>query len=722
MAGLRDNPVVQVAGGSGFGSGVVLASRLVLTCRHVIDPFDVRNDGFSGETSIQGIEVHGVKVAKALRSPLAARASASDAPDLALLVLQERLDQPPARLLLGPIAASLLQDQCRGWGFAGGRAELTPLRLEPQTKAEALLDEDHIGFLQATLEAGMSGGPILSGESRDCVGILVRGGLGRAASFAYSIRPIMDLLSREDVHKELESLSIKVESRHLLRDELDWYLSDLERKATALPAFYPNRLKDEGAASFRKIRQKVRVVQRETREQWQQEQHEREALRAAGSSDWRYDPIRSRPELRSLDDKDHHEDEALPELPTTFIWDEEAESDQYRRAILVGDPGMGKSWLLRHEVVRRVQQCREVLFKSKTDGMTADLRIPLWFKLPDLERRAGTLEERIRAELGSLTQRRATLLTYLLACFRNGTTAVLLDSWDECSVHREGLRKEIQNWAENGSSCPVLFASRGVRYSQSPMPEAPELELLAFERPEVECFARVWFGDEEDAKPFLEALGDSSAVNGLARIPLMLSFLCRVYGQTQPELPVRRYELYEAVVRGLLYDWQEDKSLERRLSPDEVEDEISQVAAVAYRLFPKESFGTRQVAEAAGLKDLPTKAKVEYVDILCLVGLLIAVDTKLSSWQLLHRTFHEYLTARYLAEYANKDGWRSVEAEVQARAPEPVWTEVIILLSGQLKDPLPLIDWLGKQEDNMQRPLSLAIRCLSEIDPGWVFT
>jgi hypothetical protein len=67
------------------------------------------------------------------------------------------------------------------------------------------------------------------------------------------------------------------------------------------------------------------------------------------------------------------------------------------------------------------------------------------------------------------------------------------------------------------------------------MPPAPELEILALEEPDIKSVAHAWFGGEIGAASFLKALERHPGVNGLARIPLMLALLCRVYGETKPE-------------------------------------------------------------------------------------------------------------------------------------------------------------------------------------------
>lgn len=88
-----------------------------------------------------------------------------------------------------------------------------------------------------------------------------------------------------------------------------------------------------------------------------------------------------------------------------------------------------------------------------------------------------------------------------------------------------------------------------------------ELELIAFEQNQIEQFAQVWFAGEPDAAVrFLSLLKAHPAIRGLARIPLMLSLLSRMFTAKPVEaFPQTRCEIYEQCLRGLLKDWKEEK-------------------------------------------------------------------------------------------------------------------------------------------------------------------
>jgi len=233
--------LVRVNGEPG-GSGTVLSPMLVLTCRHVVDPPDYEN--FKGYTAHQNVTVDGIKVSKIFRSPEDPCAPLGDVPDLALLLLHEPISGKPVRLLSGPTTSDVLRNQCHGWGFTGPEPELTKCRLAPQLPG--LLEEDVIGFSQSTILNGMSGGPILIEGTRDCVGILAQGGIGRAAAAAYGAKPVLALLSRDDVRNALASAGIEIEREHRLLRELIGYVDKL---AEAAPGEI-NPFMDRGSAAI----------------------------------------------------------------------------------------------------------------------------------------------------------------------------------------------------------------------------------------------------------------------------------------------------------------------------------------------------------------------------------------------------------------------------------------------------------------------------------------
>jgi hypothetical protein len=152
------------------------------------------------------------------------------------------------------------------------------------------------------------------------------------------------------------------------------------------------------------------------------------------------------------------------------------------------------------------------------------LTLPLWGRLSDLNRTDDPLEEALASERSEVFRR------FVRRRLEAGRAVMLLDAWDEVPVevpepgqpiagkphHRQRLGRRIEAFARRFPLCRMLLTSRIVGYDGSPIPDAWEPVLFAFDGPQIEAFARAWFPDPE---PFLTLLRQNSQVQGLARIP-----------------------------------------------------------------------------------------------------------------------------------------------------------------------------------------------------------
>ena len=97
---------------------------------------------------------------------------------------------------------------------------------------------------------------------------------------------------------------------------------------------------------------------------------------------------------------------------------------------------------------------------------------------------------------------------------------MLLEGWDEVPVevpprgqpieyvpHRQQrLGQRLEAFARTFPQLRLLLTSCVVGYTDSPIPDAQELELLALDPPHIEAFVSVWFGDEITATRYLTLL------------------------------------------------------------------------------------------------------------------------------------------------------------------------------------------------------------------------
>ena len=366
-------------------------------------------------------------------------------------------------------------------------------------------------------------------------------------------------------------------------------------------------------------------------------------------------------------------------------------------------------------------------------------------RLSDLNQTNDSLEKALAAVAGS--GRSEAFQRFVLERLKTGHAVVLLDAWDEVPVevpepgqpivykanYRQRLEERLKDFARDCPHCRVLLTSRIVGYDSSPIPDARELELFAFDWPQIEAFARAWFRDPE---PFRVMLRQNPQVQGLARIPLMLTLMCLAHEEQRRHpapltewsgVPTRRVQIYALCLRGLLRDWKEEKE-RRHISDGYVDAVLEVLAPAAYTLFAggheqfDESLLREEVRVALGRlgagHELAGRNATSVIAELKHAGILITTGGHRAAPLLfLHRTFHEFLAARALARRVKSEGWLVIADQMDRKAWRPAWQEVVVLLAGQLADPLPLLRLLAdkRRDDLFRHRLALAALCLTEV-------
>src|SRR5947209_8107743 len=180
-----------------------------------------------------------------------------------------------------------------------------------------------------------------------------------------------------------ETQSVAPDQAHKLVEEVLAYLDALAKHTAELPPYYPAHLTSppsSGSGGFDDIRQLVQLVEdRKGFERWQAE--ERERIRAERMEldrlAYYYKPWRANPEQETEPQGTGRRFEER-ELPKTIAWDEQA-GERWHRAVILGDPGFGKTWLLRYEARRLAVQGWEAL-QQRTLSLE-QLLLPIFLRL-----------------------------------------------------------------------------------------------------------------------------------------------------------------------------------------------------------------------------------------------------------------------------------------------------------------------------------------------------
>ena len=211
---------------------------------------------------------------------------------------------------------------------------------------------------------------------------------------------------------------------------------------------------------FETIQQQVQVI--EDRSRWDQRlSEERERLRAAGLDDGlAYAPNRARPESG---ENDYRRDRPASSPPVP--WDEQA-AGRFGRVVILGDPGMGKSWLLRIEARRlAIDAKRGIVEHTKPLG---EISVPIRRSLVRSESGRTVHPPRLSSTRSGYAAPDSCRI-WLRAQIAAGRAVVLLDAWDEVPVERPEpgqpimLRLHYQQagWGSESTSLAGIFPDAG---------------------------------------------------------------------------------------------------------------------------------------------------------------------------------------------------------------------------------------------------------------------
>jgi hypothetical protein len=446
---------------------------------------------------------------------------------------------------------------------------------------------------------------------------------------------------------------------------------------------------------------------------------------------------------------------ALYEEPTLVKRREEVawkgEQQRVKRAIVIGAPGGGKSFLTEITAVEQAQDALDQLreHRASLDG----LPFPIHVELSDLAQ-PGLSADPADALMRLLRQKydpSPRLEAWMRAKLRSEQCWLILDALDQVDEpNRPHLTNRLKAVETQDWRCRVVLTCRTANYDRARVPWATltEYELAPFRPSEIRQFIEKWFGPGNGRGQTLRRVLDRNfSLSHACRNPLILTLTCLAHEEGELTEETRRVDLYAFVLRGLARRaWKENP-----LNPQDphIDDLLLLLKSVGRTLFERRpasnQFTNSEVIESltsvpnlplplvlrqqipegglhpSALAYAPTLLRDELCDCGILVGAGLARNGE-TQFSFLHRTFLEYLTACALAleKQAKQKGWSAMAEFVDKKAWLPAWQEVVILLAGQLEDPIPLLELLSDpgRDDLFRHRLCLAARCLPELSVG----
>jgi len=435
--------------------------------------------------------------------------------------------------------------------------------------------------------------------------------------------------------------------------------------------------------------------------------------------------------------KGSSEEEIKEEVKRQQVDWEEARRKELRIVVLA-DPGMGKSTLLRREVGTTIQQVYRALENGKP---LKDITLPLFIRLSTLadEIAAIPAEEAI---LKIIQDRHSNLLKHHenaeVVAFLNaflkkqlfgGKALLLLDALDEVpDGKRKKLLEKLDDFARAYPTCPIVGTSRIVGYGGRLVDGAKDMEIVPFNQQQTEQYVETWFRNAPlkdksvSARGLIQALRERPQIAGLAQNPLLLSLICSLYQRDRLALPTRRSQIYKQAVTYMLGEWSRD-NLRQSSKQTQVGTKTELLEEIAYQFSHENAqvFSLRKLQQKIknylqrnNATDLDEKANRLIDELSEQDGILQKLNPDENQYLFLHRTFQEYFTASYLNHMIEDDRAEGIKC-VRQYFWNYDWHETLTLLAGLMDNPIVLIEAIAAEKDDIfQTQLLLAGRCIAE--------
>jgi len=345
---------------------------------------------------------------------------------------------------------------------------------------------------------------------------------------------------------------------------------------------------------------------------------------------------------------------------------------QYRRLMVKGSPGAGKSMLLRYLAFAYGEDERRLGLLDRPVLVFLELHL---LSMPTQEGVIQALVDAFDRDGFPKAKR------FVERSLENGSLMLLLDGLDEVdSQVRPGVVRIIRWLMDKYERCRVIITCRTQVYRDEFARETEQtLEVAEFSDQQIRQFLQAWKPEmpgDKSIEQLILTLRDRPRIMALARNPLMLTIIAHLYTEPSFVLPRSRSEFYQKSTDILLEQWQSDFNVYR--APDK--RRVLQHLARSHQDYSTQQQQDRRSMDCVLVRtyirqflpslnlDAETVTQPMLDEIVDRSGLFMKIDGG-DRYQFSHLTIQEYFAAAALKDDASDlisrfvrdpDGWREV--------------------------------------------------------------
>jgi adenylate kinase family enzyme len=416
--------------------------------------------------------------------------------------------------------------------------------------------------------------------------------------------------------------------------------------------------------------------------------------------------------------------------------------NNFKKLVILGDPGSGKSTILKH-------LAHKICSQRPIESQLSDL-VPIIIKGSEFSKYVSTTSKKLSEYIiDQIDKQFALLFTEKL---ESNQLLVLIDGIDEINniSLRHSVVNRINSFISQYPEIKIVVSSRIVGYKETRLNGYfNHLQVVQFKKEQIKQFVTSWYLSiasnsdndivlaKKNANELFKSIKKNDSVLKMASNPLLVTIIALIHHQGGA-LPEKRVSLYDIATLTFLENWVRQRETERNSSFDK-ETLISILAPISYHIHQNYTTGLITETELKSLFKKEYKnvypyqsKKEETQDLKDLINFLRedagflfekGLDKNGESlFGFVHQTFQEYFTsiefktrwkedyyAENLYEYVLNSNWGEV---IKLAASSFKFTEQGRLgrqySTNFLKDILNVNDPI----EEMYRPLKLVLQAL----------